>query len=307
MPSVEVNLLDLLNRDRLRQVHRLRDRAGQERLQRLHHLEVPLSGDRTLTNRAVEHGQVMLSDPRSTHDRPVLHHVLGELIDVLVAETTQGVGHALVDDAHGAATDQSLVLHQRKVRLDPRRVTVHHERDRPCRRGQRHLCVPQSVIIRGIRSAFPHIGDVIHVGAVHAKGIAAVPKETVRHPVLLQHAGVGLLVHVLVLEVRPDPLGEGSRRDVRLSRHRRCDLGGDHAALVAVVRQPHTHEHRPEVGHAEPELPVLLGVLADLLRREVTERHRDVHRPHGHVHSAEERIDFEAPFLVHELHEVERS
>src|ERR671928_190485 len=44
-----------------------------------------------------------------------------------------------------AAADQALRLDEREVRLDPGRVAVHHEADRPGRREHRGLRVPEAV------------------------------------------------------------------------------------------------------------------------------------------------------------------
>src|SRR4028118_2382149 len=50
---------------------------------------------------------------------------------VLVAEALERPRDRLVDDLHGPAADQLLVLDQREVRLDAGRVAVHHAARRP--------------------------------------------------------------------------------------------------------------------------------------------------------------------------------
>src|SRR3712207_7036125 len=49
----------------------------------------------------------------------------------------QGVRDGLVDDLEVAAADEALVLDERDVRLNARRVAVHHEGDRARRRQDR--------------------------------------------------------------------------------------------------------------------------------------------------------------------------
>jgi uncharacterized membrane protein len=51
------------------------ERAREERLGRCHHLQVALRRDRTLTDRHVEHRQVLFTQAGSTDDRSVLAQV----------------------------------------------------------------------------------------------------------------------------------------------------------------------------------------------------------------------------------------
>src|SRR3712207_9083465 len=59
----------------------------------------------------------------------------------------QGVRDGLVDDLEVAAADEALVLDERDVRLNARRVAVHHEGDRAGRREDGQLPVPEAGLL----------------------------------------------------------------------------------------------------------------------------------------------------------------
>jgi hypothetical protein len=89
---------DLLDGRVLRHVHRLADRARDERLHGAHHPDVPHVVDRPLAarrlERAVEHRQVRLLQVRRALDRLVLVDVLDDLLDLLrrVAQLLSAIG-----------------------------------------------------------------------------------------------------------------------------------------------------------------------------------------------------------------------
>ncbi len=58
-----------------------------------------------------------------------------------IAELLQRHRHGLVDDLHQPAANQLLVFHEGDVRFDARRIAIHHEADRACRREDGRLRV----------------------------------------------------------------------------------------------------------------------------------------------------------------------
>src|SRR6185295_6103504 len=82
LPRLAVERRYLVDRRRLRQVDRLRDGAGDERLDRAHHLDVAAVVDRPLTDRAVEHRIVLALDVRRADDRVALVDERDDLVDL---------------------------------------------------------------------------------------------------------------------------------------------------------------------------------------------------------------------------------
>ena len=135
VPGVDVNLLEFLDRRLLGDVARLADRSADERLHRAHHRDVAHVMDRVVAHRAGEHREVLGVEPGRADDRLVLVDVGDDLVHLLtrVSEPAEGTGHGLVDDEHGAPTDQLLRLRECEVRLDAGRVAVEGQGDRPGR------------------------------------------------------------------------------------------------------------------------------------------------------------------------------
>jgi ribonucleoside-diphosphate reductase alpha chain len=79
----------------------------------------------------------------------------GRRSNVVVAEAPQGPGHGPVDDRHGAAADQALVLDQAQVRLDASRVAVHKQADGAGGRQHGGLAVPHAHPLRQRASLEP--------------------------------------------------------------------------------------------------------------------------------------------------------
>ena len=164
-----------------RQVDGLRDRPREERLGRGHHVDVAGVGDRPLADRHVEHRQVLVLQAGRADDRVLLGDVGVDLFDLglRVAERLQRQRHRAVDDRHRAAADQLLELDQREVRLDPGRVAVHQEADRPGRREHRRLRVAVAVLLaeldRFVPGALRRVEQVaLDPGAVDLVGGVAV-------------------------------------------------------------------------------------------------------------------------------------
>ena len=73
-------------------------------------------------------------------------------------------------------------------------------------------------------------------------------------------------------------LGRGR---VRLAGHDRRHRAGEGARLIGVVRQAAQHQHRAEIGVAQPERAEVVRQPGDLLARELRHQHADLehHRP----------------------------
>ena len=114
IPGLDVGVGDVLDGGGLGQVHRLAHRSTDEWLHRAEHLQVARVRDRALSDRYVEHRQVLLGQSRRADDRAVLGDVSVDLIDLLVrvAERLQRQGHGAVDDRHLTAPHQLLELDQ---------------------------------------------------------------------------------------------------------------------------------------------------------------------------------------------------
>ncbi len=93
-PSVEVELLDVFDRDLLGNVYGLRDRARDEGLHRSHHRDVAAVVDRIVAHRAGEHRQVLGVEAGGADDRLVVVDVPDDLVDLFVgvSEAPQRAG-----------------------------------------------------------------------------------------------------------------------------------------------------------------------------------------------------------------------
>ncbi len=109
-----------------------------------------------------------------------------------------------------------------------------------------------------------------------------------------------------VAVVRADDAGQLGRAPVRRAGHQRRDRRGQGPAAVRVVRVAGRHQQRAEVRITDTELPVRLGDLGDLLRREVGEADRDVHRRDHELDRLDEPLRVECAVLPEKLQEVER-
>ncbi len=304
LPRQHVQRLDVLDRRVLGHVDRLADPSADERLHRRHHPDVALVVDRVVAHRAGEHRQVCRRQVRGPDDRHVLVDVGDDVVDLLrlIAETTQGPRHGLVDDRHRPPTDQLLRLDQRQVGFDPRRVTVHRQADRSGRRDDRGLAVAHAVgggvtydRVPGRASRIDQIGRN-HAVAVEVAGGLAVHLEHAEH-------GVGLVGEAVE---RTDAGGGPSARGVGRARHQRGDCCRPRPALLGVVGQAERHEQRAEVGITQSELSQRPRGVTDLLGRIVRVTDEDLLGREQHVDRVRERPDIEPTIVLQVLQQVDR-
>ena len=133
--------------------------------------------------RAIEHRQVRVLQPRRAFDRLVLVDVVDDRVDLRrrVAELPERHRHGLVDDLHQPAADELLVLHERDVGLDAGRVAVHHEADGAGRREHGRLRVPVAELLAELHRIVPRrLGrgveirrDVARVDVAHRVAVLA--------------------------------------------------------------------------------------------------------------------------------------
>ena len=112
-------------------VHCLGDCTRQERLHCAHHANVTFVVNGVVAHGACKHRYVVRLKVWCTDDRLVLIDVGNDVVDLLSAVTKAAkcTRDCLVDDAHGAATDHLLELHETEVWLNTSGVAVHHEAD----------------------------------------------------------------------------------------------------------------------------------------------------------------------------------
>ena len=184
-PSVDVDLLDLVDGGRFRRVDRLGNRAGQKGLNRRHHLEVAAGRDDVVAHGAREDRHVVGGDMRRSEDRMVGVDVTADVGDLtlVVPQAPQCALDGLVHDRHRSAADELLGLDQPEVGLDARRVGVHHERDGPGRGEHARLSVAYATLGRQVRHGVPHrdgIGGEVALHRVDPQIVRRLPMQAVR-------------------------------------------------------------------------------------------------------------------------------
>ena len=308
LPRLDVGLHDLVDARVLRHVDGLADRARDERLRRAHHLDVAHVLDRPPSlrrlERAVEHGEVRFLQAGRPFDRLVLVDVVDDGVDLRLAvpELPERHRHGLVDDLHQPAADQLLVLDQRDVGLDARRIAVHHEPDRTGRREHGRLRVPESelladldgVVPRGLRRLIQIGRDVARVDV--AQRVAVLPHDAEERVAVLLVPGERTAV------VASDP----RRLRVGFAGHQRRQRRRHVAAGVAVVRQAARHQQRAEVRVAEAERTIRVRVLLDRRRRVARVVDDDFLRGDQRPDRRLVRHDVELAVFLHERHQVDR-
>ncbi|CAB4880275.1 unannotated protein [freshwater metagenome] len=215
----------------------------------------------------VEHRIVLLLEARRIDDVPVLTDVFDDRFHRLfgVAHPSKGPRNRLVHDLHGPAADQLLELHEREVRLDARRVAVHHETDRSGGCQNRGLGVAPPVLLPQFQAGLPLlVGQPQHV-AIKTRHVSDV---VVCRSVLAHDALVPLLIAGVAL-IGADDAGELGAALVGSTGHEARDRRRERPATVGVVGQPGRHEQGAEVCIADAELPVPTSGVADGLGREV--------------------------------------
>ena len=152
-----MQLLDVLDRHVLGHVDRLGDGPADEGLHRTHHADVARVVDGVVAHGAGEDGEVLGGHVGRTEDRHVLVDVHDDLRYLIgpVAELDQGPGDGLVDDRHGAATDQLLGLDQTEVGLHAGGVTVHEQADSSSRRQDTGLRVSHPELLGQLDRVVP--------------------------------------------------------------------------------------------------------------------------------------------------------
>ena len=254
--------------------------------------------------RAVEHRQVFLVQAGRVFDRAGVVDVVDDRFDLggRVTQAAQRPRHRLVDDLDHAAADELLVLHQRDVRLNARRVAVHHERDRPRWREHRGLCVAKTKCRTKLQCIIPRaVRRVDHLRwskrCIYCTRIVTVFRNYAQH---------GLTIFVERGE-RTDALSDAGGGRVRMSRHDRGDRAGVRAAAIGVVWKAKRHQQRAEIRITQTELTHGDRVLGDLQRRVARVADDDLLRPDRHRYGAPKRLDIERIAFIDELHQVERS
>ena len=308
LPGLEVDLFDVLDGGRLRQVDRLGERAGDPRLDGRHHADVAHRGDGTLAHGAVEDLVVLGLQTGGVDHIAVVGDVGDDRLDLLllVAQAAQGLRHGAVDDLHRAAADELLELDQGEVGLEAGGVAGHRETDGAGRGDDRRLGVAETVLLAEADHVLPGLrggGPDRRVQVVHAEG-RGVGVGVLLHDALVRRGVAGVAV------VRADDRGELGGALVRRAGHQRGDGAGEGAAAVGVVRVAGGHQQGAEVGVADAQLAEGAGVLADLLRREVREADRDVHRGDDQLDDLGEALGLEGlvalAVVLEELHQVQR-
>ena len=133
LPGLDVALHDVFDGGILRQVHCLRNRAGDKRLRRRHHLQMPHVVDRPRPlrrlERAIKHRKMLVLDMRSAFDGAGSVDVGDNLVGFFVTypKLEQRRRDGVVDDLNHPAAHQLLVLDQRQIRLDAGSIAIHHE------------------------------------------------------------------------------------------------------------------------------------------------------------------------------------
>ena len=157
-PGVDVELLDVFDRDLLGHVDRLGDGAGDERLDRPHHPDVARGSGWVVAHRAGEHRRCARrpgAGRRGSSCSRRCRRRSRSIWSSRVAEAAQRTRDRLVDDRHGAAADQLLHLDQAEVGLDAGGVAVHHQADGAGGRQHRGLGVAHAELLAELARLVP--------------------------------------------------------------------------------------------------------------------------------------------------------
>src|ERR1019366_5352361 len=140
LPRADVSLGDFVHGRFRGHIDGLGNRAGDKRLHRTHHLEVPVvmnrAGAGARLEGAIEDGEMRVGELRRTFDSLVLVEVFDDFLDFLrvVDKALERARDGVVDDLQHPAADQLFVLDERDVGLDAGGVAIHHEGDGAGRR-----------------------------------------------------------------------------------------------------------------------------------------------------------------------------
>ena len=93
---------------------------------------------------------------------------------------------------------------------------------------------------------------------------------------------------------------------VGVAGHHGGDQCGECAAVIAVIRVAQAHDECAEVGIAEPKRPVRVGVVCDAVAGVAGVVDQDFLGDDEHAHDVFELIEIKIPFVIGELHQVDR-
>jgi len=247
---------------------------------------------------------MVLDELRRVFDGLVLVDIVANGLDVIrvVAQPFEGHGNGPVDQLEHAAAGQELVLDQGDVRLDPRRVAVHQEADRPGRRQDRRLGVAETHLAAGVERLVPgvfgrvsqvvgamRLGDVVGMLAVHVDD--------------LQH---GVLV-LLELDERSLQFGDFGADGVGGSRHDRADRRGQRTGLVRIVGHRQAHHQRAEIREPQAQRAEPMAVDRNRLVRVAAVVDQDLLGDDEQANRLFEPVDVKGAVFLAEFHQVQRS
>ena len=241
-------------------------------------------------------------DARRLAERGMADGVSLDLGDMrfVIAERAQSFGRGAVDDFEIAAARQLLELHQSEIGLDAGRVAIHHEADRAGRRDNRDLRIAIAVLFalrqrlapdaaRRLRQAGPGDARLFDRGMIErrrrhrqrfiAGGMALGGARVVSHHA--QHwRGIGLMAGESAKLG-----GHFGRGGIGAPRHDRRQRAADRARFVAVIGDAARHQQPADIGEAEAERAIIIGIARDFLGGKLRHRHRDFEdqrpQPHG--------------------------
>src|SRR5947209_7619968 len=173
--------------------------------------------------------------------------VLGDVFDdrlgllLLVTQSGECLGYRLIDDLHGAATDQLLELDERKVRLDTGRIAVHHEPNSSSRRQNAGLSISPTIFLTDPETILPRLGSSLLNSAV----IVVVGADQIVGCGVLAHDPLVRLSVASIALVWPDNPGKFRGTPVRGAGHQRGNRGRQSTSTIGVVGVTGGHQQRP--------------------------------------------------------------
>ncbi|NRP51496.1 hypothetical protein XMM354_003294 [Aliiroseovarius sp. xm-m-354] len=225
-------------------------------------------------------------------DCAVAHGIADDLFDLSrpVAEFLQRGRHRLVDDLKIATTRKFLELHQRKVRLNPRGVAVHHQTDGARGRDDRGLRVAVAMRFAKFQRLVPAgFGNLDQPGL---RAIGVIQRHRLDRKLLIPirfTIGGGAVVaddpqHVIgvlcIAREGPQFTRHLGRGGIGHTSHDRGERAAKGAALVAVIGIAHVHQQPADVRIAQTKRAEVIRPLRDFLGGELRHHHTDLQR-HG--------------------------
>ena len=247
------------------------------------------------------------------------NRIVDDLLDLggIIAQGAERFRNRLVDDLEVAAAGQLLELDQSEVRLDARRIAIHHQADGAGGGNNRGLRIAVAMGLAQFDRQVPGLAGMENEIPVRAIRFIERHRRNVHRFVTYRRAisGPAMVAHhpqhvVLVLAIA----GEGaellchfSRGGIGNARHDRRERSADGAALVAVIGNAVGHQQTADIGKAQAERPVLIGELGDFPGGELRHQHADFQnhgpQPHRMLVSLDVKL---RRFRIAELQKVER-